>query len=61
MYETLSEQMKAKAEVYNLNCAKSSAEASHINQFLPDNLKRAMDLASEKGASSWLTSLPIDE
>ena len=53
--------MKAKAEVHNLNCAKSSTEASRIKQFLPDNLKRAMDLASEKGASSWLTTLPIDE
>ena len=60
-YEIMSEQMKAKAEVHNLNCAKSSTEASRIKQFLPDNLKRAMDHASEKGASSWLTTLPIDE
>ena len=26
---------------------------------LPDSLKRSLELASEKGASSWLTTLPI--
>ena len=28
---------------------------------MPGSLQRAMDLAQEKGASSWLTSLPIGE
>ncbi len=32
-----------------------------LNQLLPDTLQRAMDLASEKGASSWLTALPLSE
>ncbi len=30
-----------------------------LNPRLDDTLRRAVDLASEKGASSWLTSLPL--
>ena len=32
-----------------------------VRDMLPDSLQQAMDLAQEKGASSWLTSLPIQE
>ena len=35
--------------------------AAAVRDQLPGSLKRAMDLAKEKGASSWLTSLPIEE
>ena len=35
------------------------AQSSH--ESLTPSLKRSMDLAQEKGASSWLTSLPIKE
>ncbi len=35
--------------------------ASGLKQRLDDNLRRAVDLASEKGASSWLTPLPRGE
>ena len=34
--------------------------ASLIRETVPESLQRAMDLA-EKGASSWFTSLPIEE
>ena len=37
------------------------SKATELNQLLPDTLQRAMDLASEKGASSWLTALPLSE
>ncbi len=36
----------------------NTSKATELNQLLPDTLQRAMDLASEKGASSWLTALP---
>ena len=32
-----------------------------VKQTLPENLRRSMDLAGEKGASVWLTCLPIEE
>ena len=40
---------------------KQQEEATTLKQSLPPNLQRAMELASEKGASAWLTSLPIKE
>jgi len=38
----------------------ASTEAS-VFETLPNSLKRAKELASEKGASSWLTALPITD
>ena len=35
--------------------------AQQLEQELPRHLKRAMELGSEKGASSWLIALPIEE
>ncbi len=35
--------------------------AQNLKEDLPHTLKRAMKLAQEKGASSWLTALPIEE
>ena len=32
-----------------------------VRSALPPNLQLAMDLAKEKGASSWLTALPLEE
>jgi len=36
----------------------ASTEAS-VFETLPNSLKKTKELASEKGASSWLTALPI--
>ena len=35
--------------------------SEELRESLPTPLKRHMDLAQEKGASSWLTSMPIEE
>ena len=35
--------------------------AENIESNLPDQIKRAVILAKEKGASSWLTVLPIEQ
>ena len=45
----------------NLRRNQEKEAASSIRETVPEPLKRAMDLAQEKGASSWLTSLPIEE
>ena len=36
-------------------------EATQIREQLSEQLKRALDLAQEKGASSWLTSIPVQK
>ena len=35
--------------------------ASYLTSFLPVNLQRILRLSREKGASSWLSVLPIEE
>ena len=37
------------------------AEKNKIIQKIPPQTRRQLDLISEKGASSWLTSLPLKE
>ena len=32
-----------------------------LRNFLPEKTKRAVDLAAEKGASSWLSVIPVKE
>ena len=59
--EIMSAQILAKQEVHVHNRELSAAAASSLKGSLSSSLTRAMDLASEKGASNWLTTLPIDE
>ena len=60
-FQCLDAQIQAKraAHKQNRKCAKSSATTLRATISAP--LQRAMDLAQEKGASSWLTSLPLEE
>ena len=51
----------AKADVRQLRSHQASQAASTIKETLSPPLLRALDLAQEKGASNWLTSLPIEE
>ena len=61
-YDVLSSQLSAKSTIHQLRRQQSKQQADALKQNLPDSLKRAMDLAPpEKGASSWLTTLPIEE
>ena len=54
-------QVKAKSKVHRLNCDNAKDLATALRGTLSCTLQRAMDLAQEKGASSWLTSLPLKE
>ena len=60
-FETAEEQHAAKAEIRKTKRQQSSHEASHLKSILPDSLQHAVELAQEKGASSWLTALPVEE
>lgn len=60
-YECISAQLMAKAEASKLRRRCKKETASTIRGLVSDSLQRAMELAQEKGASSWLTYLPIQE
>ena len=53
--------MKAKNNARCLQRQQDSEKTSELKGRLPNTLQRAMDVSSEKGASSWLTTLPIAE
>lgn len=60
-YEVVERQMQSKATVRNINSRNHSTAADTLLEILPDTLRNAVDLAKEKGASSWLTVLPLKE
>ena len=53
--------MNAKAEIHNQRRSQQLASATTLKPTLPSPLQRSMSLAQEKGASSWLTALPVME
>ena len=58
---TVIDQQQEKKKVRQLRRMKQIDAAQQLEQELPRHLKRAMELGSEKGASSWLIALPIEE
>ena len=60
-YNIIADQIAAKSEVRSLKRNNSKQAACSLRDTLPSHLQRAMDLAMEKGSSSWLTTLPIEE
>ena len=59
--EAKAEQLSAKKEAVKRRKQSDSAAAAELEDKLANNMKRAMQVSSEKGASSWLATLPIDE
>ena len=57
-WETLDAQTEAKLNVRKQRQEESRSLVSNIKSALSDSLKHAMELAQEKGASTWLTSPP---
>ena len=60
-YDTMAGQITAIAEVSSIKKFHSKEVATILKDNLTGPLKRAVELAQEKGASSWLTALPIHE
>ena len=50
-----------KAEARSDKIQKQTSRLTDLKKSLSPSLQRALDLANEKGASTWLTVLPIDE
>ena len=61
LFEALEEQMDAKANLHKLRLSQQQESASLLKPSLNNSLQRAMELAQEKGASSWLAALPVAE
>ena len=59
--EVLNAQLEAKSVISKQRREHLISSSSSLHSSLPQGLKRAVDLATEKGASSWLTTLPINE
>ena len=60
-FECLEEQLKARRDTHKRNRDQAKSSATLLRASAPKSLQRAMDLAQEKGASSWLTALPLEE
>ena len=59
--EVLNAQLRRKSEVKKQIQENLNATSSSTYDCLSQDLKGAVDLATEKGASSWLSTLPIQE
>ena len=60
-YDTIKKQLENKAQIHIESRNRCLDEATAIYDQLPESLKSAIDLAKQKGASSWLTVLPLIE
>ena len=47
--------------VHQMRRTLQCAEASQLKEQLPADIQRSMELASEKGASNWLSTLPLEK
>ena len=54
-------QMSLKSGIRHLKSSNSLSAKADLTGRAPANLKRSVELASEKGTSSWLTVLPWQE
>ena len=60
-YDIIYDQLQNKANVSLDNKKRNQEKADKIYRQLPDMLQKAVDLAKVKGASTWLTVLPLME
>ena len=58
---TLNEQLALKRGIHHENRRRSEESAASLYPLLSIELQRARELACLKGASSWLTVLPLDD
>ena len=57
--EAKSEQIRAKNTARNIRRQQEAMAAEQLKERMPDRKRRAMTVSAEKGASSWLSTLPI--
>ena len=60
-YETVAKQLGIRSELRRVKKQELTSAMDSVSNDLPVSLKRSVQLASEKGASSWLSTLLIQE
>jgi hypothetical protein len=60
-YEVIQQQITAQKVVKNDRLQGIEDAVNHVREVLSKDMLRNLDLASEKGASVWLTCLPVEE
>ena len=60
-FDTIEAQLIAKAETREAKWHYQSNEALQLIHSLPPSLQYSVKLAQEKGASNWLTTLPVEK
>ena len=60
-FELKADQLTQNSSVQSLKRDLYSGNSSEVHQLLSASLQMAVKLAVEKGASSWLTAIPLDE
>ena len=59
--ETKAEQLRARKDTRTLRRQQEATAAAELKDKLPSNLQKALTVSAEKGASSWLSTLPIED
>ena len=54
-------QLSINRRIQHTKCTKQKVDAKELQRNLPTPHQRSMELSQEKGASTWLTALPVDE
>ena len=60
-YHAHADQMTTRADIQQKHREQATTDANSLRGELTPTLQKAMDLARERGSSSWLTSLPLEE
>ena len=60
-HNIITDQLQKKATINRLNRERGVRAADDLYSQLSDSLQRAVNLAKEKGASTWLTVLPLTD
>ena len=60
-HNIITDQLQKKATINRLNRERGVRDADDLYSQLSDSLQRAVNLAKEKGASTWLTVLPLTD
>ncbi len=59
--ESKDTQRQAKLDARKMCQQRRTQEAAELQERLPDDMQRALKVSSKKGASSWISTLPIAE
>ena len=60
-HNIITDQLQKKATINRLNRERGVRDADDLFSQLSDSLQRAVNLAKERGASTWLTVLPLTD